>query len=171
MLWPFFLNILAIGSLTFGGGYAMISALQQDLVVRNAWLTSEEFSNSVAVGQITPGPLMIMVAFMGYKIAGFPGALLGTLGLFLPSFVLVLFLSRYYQRLQGNPVVEAALKGINAAVVGLLAAATLDLARSSFSSVEAVVIAVTGILLMGPARREPAWVLLSAGLAGAWFLR
>lgn len=72
-LWLFFLNILSVGCFTFGGGYAMISALQQSIVVRHGWLSSEEFSNGVAVGQITPGPLMIMVAFLGFKIAGFWG--------------------------------------------------------------------------------------------------
>lgn len=89
MLWSFVLSALAIGSFTFGGGYAMISALEQDFVARHAWLTPAEFSNGVAIGQLTPGPLMIMIAFMGYKSAGFWGALLGTIALFLPSFVCV----------------------------------------------------------------------------------
>lgn len=171
MLWMFFLSTLAIGSLTFGGGYAMISALQQELVVRHAWLTPDEFINGVAIGQITPGPLMIMVSFMGYKIAGFGGALLGTLGIFLPSFLLALFLSRYYTQAQASPPLQAALRGINAAVGGLLAAATLDLARGSLNNPVSVAIAVAGILLIGPARREPVWVLLAAGATGAWLLR
>lgn len=172
MLGAFFLRVLAIGTFTFGGGYAMVSALQQDLVTRHGWLTPGEFSNGVAVGQVTPGPLMIMIAFLGYKIAGVWGALLGTVGLFAPSFVAVLVLSRYYQRFKASPRLEAALKGVSAAVAGLLAAASVDLARTALGHPATIIIAAaSAALIAGTRRLDPGWVLLASGVAGALLLR
>lgn len=172
MLWRFFLSSLAIGCLTFGGGYAMVSALQRELVVRHGWLTPGEFSSGVAVGQVTPGPLMVMVAFMGYKIAGAWGALLGTVALFAPSFVLVLLLARSFDRVRANPRVAAALRGVNAAVVGLLLAATLDLGRASLTAATPTLLALAAfVLILGPFRRQPTWVLVAAGLLGVVLLR
>lgn len=162
MLGAFFLRVLAIGTFTFGGGYAMVSALQQDLVTRHGWLTPGEFSNGVAVGQVTPGPLMIMIAFLGYKIAGVWGALLGTVGLFAPSFVAVLVLSRYYQRFKASPRLEA----------GLLAAASVDLARTALGHPATIIIAAaSAALIAGTRRLDPGWVLLASGVAGALLLR
>ena len=85
MLWEFFLITLKVGTFAYGGAYAMIAPLHYDLVTRLGWLTETQFSSSVAVGQITPGPLMVMVGSMGYKIAGVPGATRGTIGLFPPT--------------------------------------------------------------------------------------
>ncbi len=171
MLGAFFLRVLAIGAFTFGGGYAMISALQQDLVTRHGWLTPGEFSNGVAVGQVTPGPLMVMVAFIGYRIAGVWGALLGTVGLFTPSFVAVLVLGRYYKRLRVSPRLEAALKGVSAAVAGLLAAASVDLARTALGHPATAVMAAAGAALIAGTRRlDPGWAILASGLAGALLL-
>ena len=172
MLWKFFLSTLAIGSLTFGGGYAMISALQQDFVAQNKWLSPVEFSNGVAVGQITPGPLMVMIAFMGYKVAGLWGAVLGTIGLFLPSFLMVMFLSRYFNKLKSNVIVQSALKGINAAVIGLLAAATIDLGIASFKNLAIGIISLlAGFLIIRFSKIEPAWIFIGAGVAGLIILR
>jgi len=171
MLLPLFLHILTIGLFTFGGGYAMISALQQDLVTRHGWLTPAEFSNGVAVGQVTPGPLMLMVAFLGYKMAGFWGALAGTVALFGPSFVAVLVLSRHYHHLASSPRVAAALKGVNAVVVGLLAAAAVDLGRGTLANPGVWAVTALSLLLLSLApRRDPAWVILGAGVAGILFL-
>jgi chromate transporter len=172
MIWKFFLHTLAIGSLTFGGGYAMISALQQDFVVQNKWLSSTEFSNGVAVGQITPGPLMVMISFMGYKVAGLWGAVLGTIGLFIPSFLVVILLSSYFNKIKSNVIIQSALKGINAAVIGLSAAATIDLGISSFKNPATVIISLlTGLLLFRFSKIEPAWILIGAGIVGLIFLR
>lgn len=171
IIWTFFVKALAIGSTTFGGGYAMISALQQELVARRAWLTQTEFGSGVAIGQITPGPLMIMIAFLGYKIAGIRGALLGTAGLFLPSFILVLLLSKCHEKVKTSPIAKAVLKGVNAAVVGLLAAAVVSLSAGSLGGIAPKIIAMAGALLMGPVNVEPVWVLLGAGILGALFIR
>lgn len=171
MLWSFFLRSLAIGCLTFGGGYAMISALHQEFVTRQGWLTPQEFSNGVAVGQLTPGPLMIMIAFVGYKLAGFWGAVLGTVALFIPSACLVLILAPYYQKVRAAPAVQAALKGVNAAVVALLMSASIDLGRASLSSLQPVCILVLALILLNRTGLDTGWVLVIAGIAGALFVR
>jgi chromate transporter len=171
MLTAFFLRVFLIGTVTFGGGYAVISALQQELVMRRAWLTAEEFSNGVAAGQLTPGPLLLMITFMGYKIAGFWGALLGTIALFLPTALLVVALSPYYLKLKNAPLTRAALSAVNAAVVALLVSATLDLAGSTLASSMSVLIALFGAALMGPLKKDSALVLIAAGVIGELFLR
>lgn len=172
ILWTFFLNVLSIGCFTFGGGYAMISALQQSLVFHHGWLSSEEFSNGVAVGQITPGPLMILVTFLGFKIAGFWGALLGTIALFLPSFIIVIVISQNYQKIKENPTIKACLTSVNASIVGIIAAAAFDMAKSNLNNLTAIITTLgTGILILKFSDKDISWILLTAGLIGGYFLR
>jgi chromate transporter len=172
LLWKFFVNILFIGCFTFGGGYAMISALQQSLVFNHGWLSPEEFSNGIAVGQITPGPLMIMVTFLGFKIAGFWGALLGTIGLFLPSFFVVIAISHNYQRVKESPIVKACLKGINASIVGIIAVAAFDMSKTNINSLPAILITLgAGILVLKFSDKDVSWILLAAGLIGGLVLK
>lgn len=172
ILWEFFLNILSIGCFTFGGGYAMISALQQSLVFQHGWLSLEEFSNGVAVGQITPGPLMILVTFLGFKIANFWGALLGTIGLFLPSFVATIVISRNYQKIKENSIVKASLKGVNASIVGIIAVAAFDMAKLNLNNLTTTIITLgAGILILKCSDKDISWILLIAGAIGGWGLR
>lgn len=150
MLWEFFLITLKVGSLAFGGGYAMITPLHYELVTHYGWLTETEFSSAVAIGQITPGPLMIMIAFMGYKIAGFPGATLGTIGLFLPTALIVVAIAGSYLRFKDAPIVKGAMRGVSLAVVGLLAAVTIDLARGAIVSRIDALIGAAAFIAAGP---------------------
>lgn len=166
MLLQFFLIILAIGAFAFGGGYAMIAPLHYELVTHYGWLTEAEFSDAVAIGQITPGPLMIMVAFMGYKIAGLAGATLGTIGLFLPSALIVLAIAKSYLRFKDAPIVQGMMRGVNLAVVGLLAAVVIDLAHSAIISPVDVLIGLGAFVTAGPLKRDPIVVLIGAGLIG-----
>jgi chromate transporter len=131
MLWQFLFITLKAGCLAFGSGYAMIGWLHFDLVTRYGWLTETEFSNAVAIGQITPGPLLLMIAYVGYKLAGLPGALLGTAGLFMPAALLVIAVARFYRRFKDAPAVQGAVRGIALAVVALLASVVLDLSRGA----------------------------------------
>ena len=166
MLWDFFLITLKVGTFAFGGGYAMISPLHYELVAHFGWLTEAEFTSAVAIGQITPGPLMIMIAFMGYKIAGVPGATVGTVGLFLPSALIVLAIARSYLRFKDAPVVQGAMRGVTAAVIGLLAAVVIDLGRSALLGPFYALVSVAAFILAGPLKRDPIGVLIGAGAAG-----
>jgi chromate transporter len=166
MLWQFVLTALKVGALAFGGGYAMITPLHYDLVTQYGWLTETEFSSAVAVGQLTPGPLMIMIAFMGYRIAGLAGAVLGTVALFLPSGLIVLAVAGSYLRFKDAPAVKGMTRGVSLVVVGLLAAVVVDLGRGAIIDPVDVFIAAAVLAAAGPLKRDPIAVLLAAGLAG-----
>lgn len=166
MLWEFFLITLKVGALAYGGGYAMIAPLHYDLVINHGWLTETEFSSAVAIGQMTPGPLMIMVAFMGYKIAGVAGAALGTLGLFLPSALIVLAIAGSYLRFKDAPVIKGMMRGVSLAVIGLLAAVVIQLGQGALTTPGAALIGVAAFVAAGPLKRDPILVLLGAGVMG-----
>ena len=142
LMWTFF----KIGLFGFGGGYAMISLIHNEIVVRNQWISAAEFTDIVAISQMTPGPIGINAAtYVGYSAiqnAGYDGYWYGILGsaaatfaLVLPSFILMLIISKFFLKYQKNPNVESVLSGLRPAVVGLLAAAALLLMnRENFGS-------------------------------------
>lgn len=166
-----FVTTFKVGALTFGGGYAMIPVLQHEFVDVRAWLTAREFADGIAVGQITPGPLMIMVAFMGYKIAGIVGALIGTIGLFAPTFILVILVGRVRERLSANAFWSGAMKGISVAVVGLLLAASIALATTALNDVATWLIAAASFAAIASRKVDAMWVILAAGVVGAFVYR
>ena len=174
-----FITTFKVGSLTFGGGYAMIPVLQHEFVDARGWLTAREFADGIAVGQVTPGPLMLMVAFMGYKIAGIVGALLASIGLFLPTFLLVILVGRMRERFSQNSLWQSAMKGIGMAVVGLLLAAAVLLALNavigSFDSAQdknwlLVIISAASFLLIYWRKVDASWVILGAAIVGGLIL-
>ncbi len=166
-----FITTFKVGALTFGGGYAMIPVLQHEFVDVRAWLTVREFADGIAVGQITPGPLMIMVAFMGYKIAGIVGALIGTIGLFAPTLILVILIGRVRERLSANVYWSGAMKGIGVAVVGLLLAASITLASTALNDIATWLIAAASFAVIASRKLDAMWVILAAGVIGALLYR
>jgi chromate transporter len=166
MLWQFFLISLKAGALAFGGGYAMIGWLHFDLVTHYGWLTEAEFSNAVAIGQITPGPLMLMIAYVGFKLAGLPGAVLGTAGLFMPCAVMVLAVARLCHRFKDAPAVQGAMRGIALAVVALLASVVFDLGRGAMLAPMDWAIALAAVAAAGPLKLDPIAAVLGAGAVG-----
>ena len=121
-----FLTYLKIGFFGFGGGYAMLSLIQNETVVRHAWITGAEFSDILALSQMTPGPIAINSAtYIGYTVAGFPGAVAATSAVFLPCLLLMILITRFVLRLKENPYLKGAIAGIRPVVIGMIAAATL----------------------------------------------
>lgn len=134
LLWQLFVSYLKIGFFGFGGGYAMLSLIQNEVVVQHAWMTNAEFADIVAVSQITPGPIAINSAtYVGYTVgsqaggtwSGILGAAVATFAVCLPALTLMLLITRFFLKLKDNPLVEGAMKGMRPVVIGMIAAAAL----------------------------------------------
>jgi len=116
-----------VGSFIYGGGLVIIPFIEQEVVERLGWMTQQEFLTGISFGQITPGPVVITSAFIGYKVSGFLGSFVATLAVFLPTFVFILIAAPYLKKIKNIPWVKAFLKGINAAVIGTILASILIL--------------------------------------------
>lgn len=124
LLWVF----IKIGVLGFGGGYAMLSLIQHEVVDNYAWMTTTEFADMVAISQMTPGPISInMATYVGYIAGGFFGSLLASFALCLPSFIMVYFIIRLFMNKKGNTLMSHLLKGLKPAIAGLIFAAGLSM--------------------------------------------
>lgn len=134
ILWQLFISYLKIGFFGFGGGYAMLSLIQNEVVVQHQWMTTAEFADIVAVSQITPGPIAINSAtYVGYSVGiqtghtwcGILGSAIATFAVCLPSLTLMILVARFFMRLKGNRLVEGAMRGMRPVVIGMIAAALL----------------------------------------------
>ncbi|MFL5732465.1 MAG: chromate efflux transporter [Chloroflexia bacterium] len=158
---------LKAGALLFGGGYVMIPLVEPEVVGQYGWLTHQQFLDGIALGQSTPGPIVITATFIGYVAGGLPGALVATAAIFLPAFVLVLFLTGpFTNRLRNAPRPRAFLKGVNAAVVGAILAAALTLSTSAIIDLPTLAILAASLLALLRLRWDTLWVLLGGGLVG-----
>ena len=128
-----FINFFKIGLFTFGGGYAMIPMIQE-LVLSNKWMDTKHMVDFIAISETTPGPLAInMSTYVGYEVAGIPGAICSTFAVALPSFIVIILVARAYKKFKDNKVVVAVMNGIKPAVVGLVGAAVLSVAGNVFT--------------------------------------
>lgn len=157
---------LRAGALTFGGGFVMIPLLEAELVRAQGWMTPRAFADAMALGQITPGPVVITATFVGYRIAGLTGAVFSTVAVFLPAFIMVLLVGASVDRFRKNRVVQAFLHGIQPAVVGLMFAAAWVLLRHGVSDAVGVVLAAASFVLLWRWRVTPVWVLLGSCAVG-----
>lgn len=132
-----FFTFCKIGAFTLGGGYAMIPLIQQEVVDSQHWLEEEEFLNMIALAQAAPGVIAVNSAiFIGYRLAGWKGLIMSVLGAVLPSFVIILLIAMAFRNIREIPEVEAVMKGVRPAVVGLLAAAVIRMAISFAKSLQ-----------------------------------
>lgn len=161
-----FLTFLKIGAILYGSGYVLLAFLRADFVVRLGWLTNQQLIDAVAIGQVTPGPLFTTATFIGYILAGVPGALLATLGIFLPSFVFVALSNRLIPRLRRSIWVSGLLDGVNAASLGLMAAVTWQLGLVSLIGPLTVVIAAVSLVLLFRYEVNSTWLILGGALTG-----
>lgn len=178
MIWLQLLFVyLKIGILGFGGGYAMLSLIQADVVDRYQWISLQEFTDIVAISQMTPGPIGINSAtYIGYTAilnAGYPpyvatlGSCLTTFAVCLPSFLLVLLISYSYSRFKNNKYVTAAFLGLRPATVGLIAAAALLLMNSeNFIDYKSFIIFAAAFILTYKFKIHPILMIILAGIAG-----
>lgn len=126
VLFQLFLSYLKIGFFGFGGGYAMLSLIHSEVVVRNGWLTNGEFSDIVAISQMTPGPIAINSAtYIGYEVAGLLGSVVATVAVCLPALTIMMLITRFFLRLRNNRYVKGVVIGMRPVVVGMIASAAL----------------------------------------------
>ncbi len=151
-----FLTFLKIGAFTFGGGYAMLPLIQEE-VLGHGWMELEDLVNFMAVSESTPGPLAVNLStYIGAETAGFPGALCATLGVVLPSFVIILIVARCFAAFQENGIVKGCMNGLRPAVVGMIGSSLLSVAGTAFP------------LTAGWPALTGAGVLLAAALIASW---
>ena len=148
LLIPLALVFLKIGLLMFGGGLLVATLLQQELVDGLHWLTTRQLLDGLALGQLTPGPVSVVATFVGYTVAGPPGAVVATVAVFLPSFVLVLSLTPLLRRIRNLPWAKGFLKGITAGALGAIAAAGISLGLVAIVDVITAAIALISLLLL-----------------------
>jgi chromate transporter len=161
-----FLAFLKIGFVLYGGGYVLLAFLQKDFVERNQWLTSQQLLDAVAIGQITPGPLFTTATFIGYLLAGNAGAIAGTAGIFLPSFLLVLLVNPWVDKLRQSTWTSGLLDGVNAASLGLMAGVLFTLAQAALVDWQTIVIAGLSLIAVFRFSINSAWLVLAGGAIG-----
>jgi chromate transporter len=164
-----FLTFLKIGAVAYGSGYVLLAFLRADFVAHLHWLTDKQLLDAIAAGMVTPGPAFASATFVGYLTGGLPGALLATLGMFLPSFVFIAIVFPLIPRLKKAPGARLFLDTINAVTVGLMAAVSWQLARGAILDAFTAVEAIVGLLILRRFQINSAWLILGGLLAGfAW---
>jgi len=164
-----FLIFLKIGSLLYGSGYVLLAFLRADLVLRLGWLTDQQLLDAVAIGQVTPGPLFTTATFVGYLVGGPVGALLATLGIFLPSFIFVAISNPLIPRIRNFTWTGSLLDGVNASALGLMAAVTVQLGISSLIDPYTILIVVSSLVLLLRYKINSTWLIAAGALAGFIF--
>src|SRR5205085_2512201 len=139
---------LRIGAVTFGGGFVMVPLIKAEVVDNHHWLTSQEFADATALGQVTPGPVLITATFIGYRVAGTLGALVATVSVFLPAFLMTLAAGSSLRRFRANRQVQAFLRGVTPAVTGLLVAAAWSIGRAGIHTWMGVTLAIIAALVL-----------------------
>jgi chromate transporter len=170
MLWQMFTTFFKIGLFSIGGGYAMLSMIQQEIVVKHQWLSQQQMTDMIAVSQMTPGPIAINVAtLIGFRQAGFWGSVVTTFGVVLPSLIIMLLITVFYLKLKGKGWFDAVLKGLRPLVIGLIVSAAWMTAKSSFVSLFASTVFASCFALSLKYRTNPIILMVLAGLAGIFF--
>lgn len=162
-----FTTFFKIGLFTIGGGYAMIPLIEKEVIDKHQWMSQQEFVDLLAVAQSTPGVFAVnMAIFIGYKLRGFYGSVVSTLGAVLPSFLIILCIALFFQQFKDYPTVENVFKGIRPAVVALIAVPTFNVARTAGINKKNVWIPIVSALFIWLLGVSPVWVIVSAGVGG-----
>ena len=161
-----FFTFLKIGSILYGSGYVLLAFLRSDFVLRLGWLTDQQLIDAVAIGQVTPGPVFTTATFIGYILGNVPGAILATLGIFLPSFIFVALSSPLIPKIRGSVTFSSLLDAINAVSLGLMAGVLGQLALSSLVDIFTIVIGVVSAILLMRYRVNSTWLIFGGAAIG-----
>ena len=162
--WQIFWYFLRTGAVLFGSSLVLFALIKEDVVNRFGWLTTQQLADAIAVGQITPGPVLSSSTFIGYLAGGFWGGIAATVGVFLPSFIIVAITAPLIKKMRDNEVTSLFLRGVNAAVVALILMVCVDLAQNALVDGWTVLVFIAGLLAMMLLKAQP-YMLVLAGLA------
>jgi chromate transporter len=161
-----FLTFLKIGAVLYGSGYVLIAFLQADFVDSLGWITQQQLLDAVAIGQFTPGPLFTTATFIGYLVAGTVGAVLATVAIFLPSFFFVAISNPIIPKIRNSPWLSAALDGVNAASLGVMASVLITLTRTTVIDVFSLVLTLAALIALLRFKINATWLILIGALLG-----
>ncbi|MBI5879578.1 MAG: chromate transporter [Chloroflexi bacterium] len=169
--WQIFLSMASVGTFGYGGGPSVIPLIKKEAVDVHHWMDAAEFTDALAFGNSLPGPIATkMSAYIGFKIAGLPGALSGVLGMVVPSFILILVLASIYMAFKDDARAKGALTAVRPVILALLAFTTYDLLpKTGGISWDYIAIAAVAFLLMVFTEIHPALIILAAALIGVFF--
>jgi chromate transporter len=155
-----------VGAVLFGSGYVLLAFLRADLVHRLHWLTEPQLLDAIAVGQVTPGPVFTTATFIGYVLHGGAGAVVATVGIFLPAFLFVALSGALLPRLRRSAIARAGLDGVNVASLALMAVVTGQLAHAAVVDIPTLALALLSALALLRYRLNSAWLVLAGAAAG-----
>ena len=158
---------LKIGAVLYGSGYVLLAFLRADFVDRLGWLTETQLLDAVAIGQVTPGPVFTTATFIGFLLAGVPGAIVATVAIFLPSFVFVAAIHSQVKRLRASSITAPILDAVNAAAVGLMTLVTVFLGRSALVDVPTILVALAALAVLILTKINSLWLILAGAIVGA----
>lgn len=161
-----FLSFLKIGAVLYGGGYVLLAFMRADFVERLGWLTDQQLLDAIAIGQVTPGPLFTSATFVGYQLGGLQGGLIATLGIFLPSFIIVAISNPFIPKMRASPWFGALLDGVNVTALGLMAGVMGQITAGSLVDPLTAVMAVVAMALVFRYKINSTWLVLGGGLVG-----
>ena len=167
MLIKLYLTFFKIGLFSFGGGYAMLPLIKQEVVDINRWMTEESFTNIIGISQVTPGPLAINTAtYVGYKTAGIIGSSCATLGVTLPSVIIIFIIAKLLMKHGNNKYADGILKYIRLCAVGLIAAAAIMLKGDVTANVRSFLIFISAFILNYKFKMDPIFLAILSGITG-----
>jgi chromate transporter len=162
-----FLVFLKIGAIAFGGVYSMLAFFEREFVTKKKWLNHDEFAESVAIGQLTPGPPIINTGiFIGYTLKKLKGALAAVVGQVLPSFIVVLVIAYFYIRFKDLAIIHSVLKGVGAAVVGMIASVVYNMGKKSLKDYKSISFAIIMFVCLAIFKFNPIFLIIAAALGG-----
>ncbi len=163
-----FLSFLKIGAFSFGGGYAMLPLIKEEIIQVHGWLTSEEFIDILAISEMTPGPIAINSAtFLGYRVAGIFGAIIATVAVVLPSFIIMSIIFQFINRFKSSPYIDWFFIGIRPVVLGLIGSAAISVAMEAFIDIKSIILSLIIFYLVNFKKLNPIHGIILAGISGA----
>jgi chromate transporter len=164
---PLFVFFLKVGAVLFGSGYVLLAFLRTDLVVRLQWLSDKQLLDAIAVGQVTPGPVFTTATFIGYLLGRVPGAVVATVGIFLPSFIFIAIVGPLVRHLRRSPIFGAFLDGVNVGALALMVVVTWQLGRAALVDVTTVGLAMLSAFGLIRFKINSTWLILAGAIVGA----